>query len=79
MTLTTIHCKLYAPIVHKDEDIGVVDQDVESDSPSSDHLTLQGVAPGVVDQDADSFFSLTRVCPLITQYIASCTPPSKIS
>ena len=39
--------------------IGVVDQDVESDPPSSDHLTLQAVAPGVVDQDADSFFPST--------------------
>ena len=80
MTLTTVHCKLYAPpsCSHKDDDIGVADQDVESD-PSSDHLTLQVVAPGVIDQDADSFFTSTRIRPLITQYIASCTTPSKIS
>ena len=64
---------------HEDEDIGVLDQDVESDPPSPDHLTLQVVALGVVDQNADSFFPSTRIRPLITQYIASCTPPSKNS
>ena len=69
--------------LHEDEDIGVVDhdvdQDVESDPPSPDNITLQVVALGVVDQDADSFFPLTRIRPLITQYIASCMPPSKSS
>ena len=47
----------------------------ESDPPSSDHLTLQAVAQGVVDQDADAFFRSTWIRPLITLYIASCTPP----
>ena len=57
MMLITVHCKLYTlSCSYEDEDIGVVDQGVESDPPSSDHLTLQVVAPGVVDQDADSFF-----------------------
>ena len=80
MMLTTVHCKLYPPsCLREDEDIGVVDQDVESDPPSSDHLTLQAVAPGVVDQDTDSFFPSTRIRPMIAQYIASCTPPSKSS
>ena len=80
MMLTTVHCKLYTPSCsHEDEDIGVVDQDIESDPPSSDHLILQVVAPGVVDQDADSFFPSTSIRPLITQYIASCMPPSKSS
>ena len=55
MMLTTVRFKLY-----EDEEVGVVDQDVESD-PSSDHLTLQAVAPVVVDQDADSFRQLGSV------------------